>query len=309
MNTVFSNNLKKFRQQKNYTQEQVAEILGVSTHTISRWERNTTLPDVTILPQIAKLYCVTIDDFFKESSIAYENYAQRLASIYESTREPEDFIRADIEFKKLIKKGEYSTEDLRTYGILHHFMMQYSKDKAIDLFNRVLEKGPDVNTEVFWKTKNQKMLLYSQIGKSKENINSSLEKIDNGSEIVEEWRCLIEAYRFDGDEKNAYEWFLKAIKKFPDDSLLYTLGGDACRKLGRYNEALIYWDKAIELDNGYMDAKYSKANYYEEIGEHNKCYALCLEIIEDLKAAGLDIEAAAEEKRAEEFYKNVILND
>lgn len=309
MNTVFSNNLKKFRQQKNYTQEQIAEILGVSTHTISRWECNTTLPDVTLLPQIAKLYCVTIDDFFKESSIAYENYAQRLASIYESTREPEDFIRADIEFKKLIKKGKYSTEDLRIYGTLHHFMMQYSKDKAIDLFNRVLEKGPDVSAEVFWKTKNQKMLLYSQIGKSKENIASSFEKIDNGSEIVEEWRCLIEAYRFDGDEKNAYEWFLKAIKKFPNDSLLYTLGGDTCRKLGRYDEALLYWDKAIEVDSSYLDAKYSKANYYEEIGEHNKCYALCLEIIEDLKEAGLDIEAAAEEKRAEEFYKNVILND
>ena len=309
MNTVFSNNLKKFRQQKNYTQEQVAEILGVSTHTISRWECNTTLPDVTLLPQIAKLYCVTIDDFFKESSIAYENYAQRLASIYESTREPEDFIRADIEFKKLIKKGQYSTEDLRTYGILHHFMMQYSKDKAIDLFNRVLEKGPDVSAEVFWKTKNQKMLLYSQIGKSKENIVSSFEKIDKGSEIVEEWRCIIEAYRFDGDEKNAYEWFLKAIKKFPNDALLYTLGGDTCRKLGRYDEALLYWDKAIEIDSSYLDAKYSKANYYEEIGEHNKCYALCLEIIEDLKEAGLDIEAAAEEKRAEEFYKNVILND
>ena len=126
MNTVFSNNLKKFRNQKNYTQEQVAEILGVSTHTISRWECNTTLPDVTILPQIAKLYCVTIDDFFKESSIAYKNYAQRLASVYEETRKPEDFICADNEFKKLIKNGVHSTEDLWTYGTLHHFMMQYS---------------------------------------------------------------------------------------------------------------------------------------------------------------------------------------
>ena len=47
MNNIFSNNLKKFRQQKNYTQEQVAEVLGVSSHTVSRWECNTTLPDVT----------------------------------------------------------------------------------------------------------------------------------------------------------------------------------------------------------------------------------------------------------------------
>lgn len=307
MNKIFSNNLKKFRQQKNYTQEQVAEVLGVSAHTVSRWECNTTLPDVTILPEIAKLYCVTIDDFFKESSVAYENYAQRLASIYESTREPEDFIRADNEFKKLIKKGEYSTEDLRQYGILHHFMMQYSKDKAIDLFNKVLEKGPNANMEVFWKTKNQKMVLYSQIGKSKESIKSFLKRIDNGSEFVEEWRYLILAYSFDGDYKKAYEWFLKAIKKFPNDALLYTLGGDVCRKLERKDEALLYWDKAIELDDSYLDAKYSKANYLEEIGEFNKCYTVCLEIIEDLEKAGLDIEAASEKKRAEEFYKNIVL--
>ena len=309
MNNIFSKNIKKFRQQKNYTQEQVADILGVSAHTVSRWECNTTLPDITLLPQIAKLYCVTIDDFFKESSIAYENYAQRLASIYESTREPEDFIRADIEFKKILKKETYSTEDLRQYGILHHFMMQYSIDKALELFDRVLEKGPNSDDEVFWKTKNQKMILQCQIGKSKEIINSSLKQIEKNSEIIEEWRFLIIAYSLNGDDTNAYEWFLKSTKKFPTDALLYTLGGDVCRKLGKYNEAVLYWDKAIELDSSCLDAKYSKANYYEAIGEHNKCYALCLEIIENLEKAGLDVEAKAEKKRAEDFYKNVILNN
>lgn len=309
MNNIFSKNIKKFRQQKNYTQEQVADILGVSAHTVSRWECNTTLPDITLLPQLAKLYCVTIDDFFKESSIAYENYAQRLASIYESTREPEDFIRADIEFKKILKKETYSTEDLRQYGILHHFMMQYSIDKALELFDRVLEKGPNSDDEVFWKTKNQKMILQCQIGKGKEIINSSLKQIEKNSENIEEWRFLILAYSFNGDNTNAYEWFLKSTKKFPTDALLYTLGGDVCRKLGKYNEAVLYWDKAIELDSSCLDAKYSKANYYEATGEHNKYYALCLEIIENLEKAGLDVEAKAEKKRAEDFYKNVILNN
>ena len=92
MDTIFSDNLKKFRQQKNLTQEQAAEILNVSVQTISRWECNTTSPDVAMLPQIAKLYCVTIDDLFKETAVAYENYAQRLAAVYEATRRPEDFI-------------------------------------------------------------------------------------------------------------------------------------------------------------------------------------------------------------------------
>lgn len=100
MDMVFSDNLKKFRQQKNLTQEQAAEILNVSVHTVSRWECNTTSPDIAILPQIAKLYCVTIDDLFRKTAVVYENYAQRLAVVYEATHKPEDFISADFEFKK-----------------------------------------------------------------------------------------------------------------------------------------------------------------------------------------------------------------
>lgn len=196
MNMVFSNNLKKLRQQKRLTQEQVAEVLNVSAHTVSRWECNTTLPDVTILPKIAELYCVTMDDFFKKTSVAYENYAQRLAAIYESTREPQDFISADLEFKKIIKKGNVSTEDLRIYGILHHYMMQYCIDKAIDLFNKVIDRGKHINEDIFWRTKHQKMLLYSQIGKGQESVDSTLKIIKEGSEDSEDWICLIAVYRY-----------------------------------------------------------------------------------------------------------------
>ena len=302
MNSIFANNLKKLRLQKKLTQEQVAEFLGVGSQKISRWECNTTYPDVMLLPEIAKLYCVTVDDLFKANSSAYENYAQRLASIYETTRTPEDFIYADNEFKKLIKSGEYSTEDLRTYGTLHHFMMQYSINKAIDLFDKVIDKGADINPDVFWKTKTQKMLLYSQIGKSKESIELSLKNIQNGSNDIIDWRCLIQSYIFDSDINNAYDYFLKATKKFPNDSIIYTLGGNICKKLGKIDKALLYWDKAIELDSTCLDAKYSKIDYYAEIGDREKCKKLSLEIVEELKKMGLDIEAEAEEKR----LKNLI---
>ena len=111
--TVFSKNLKRFRVAKNMTQEQAAEALGVSTQTVSRWECNTTLPDVTILPKIAALYCVTIDDLYRESSVAYDNYAQRLGCVFEASLKPEDFLRADMEYRKLLRSENYTTEDLR----------------------------------------------------------------------------------------------------------------------------------------------------------------------------------------------------
>lgn len=305
MNDTFSHNLKKLRLQKKLTQEQVAELLGVTSQTVSRWECNTTQPDVMLLPEIAKLYCVTVDDLFNANSSAYKNYAQRLASVYETTRKPEDFIYADSEFKKLIKKGEYSTDDLWTYGTLHHFMMRYCLSKAIDLFNAVIEKEADVNSEVFWKTKTQKMLLYSEIGKSKTSIQSSLEKIKNGSNDIIDWRCLIQAYIFDNDYKNAYTYFQKAIKKFDSDTMIYTLGGNICKELGKDEQALSYWDRAIEIDNSCLEAKYSKINYCAQIGNIEKCKEISLDIVEKLEKIGLTIEAEAEENRLKDLINGI----
>lgn len=290
MNTVFSNNLKKFRQQKNLTQEQAAEMLNVSPHTVSRWECNTTLPDVPMLPQIAKLYCVTIDDLFKETSVAYENYAQRLASVYESTRRPEDFIAADYEFQKLLKSESYSTEDLRIYGILHHYMMRYCMNRAIDLFDKVIGQGKDAGENTFWRTKHQKMLLYSQIGKGQESIDAAQQIINEGSEDPEDWICLIAAYKYSGNKEKAYEWFSKALPEFPDKAALYIFGGDVCKDLKKYDEAFKCWRKALELDSEMDDARYSMGFCYEELGEYDKAYDIWLAIARDLEKDGYEVE-------------------
>ena len=102
-NRIFVDNLKKYRLNKNLTQEKAAESLGVNSQTVSRWECGTTLPDVLMLPEIARLYGVTVDDLYKQTSFGYENYAQRLSSVYENSRDPVDFMRCREEFLKLIK--------------------------------------------------------------------------------------------------------------------------------------------------------------------------------------------------------------
>lgn len=52
--------LKQLRREKGITQEQLAEILGVSGRTVSRWETGTNLPDLSILIQISEYYDVEI---------------------------------------------------------------------------------------------------------------------------------------------------------------------------------------------------------------------------------------------------------
>ena len=102
-----------------------------------------------MLPQIAKLYCVTINDLYKETSIAYENYAHRLGCIYEATHKLEDFLSADIEYKKLLSTGTATLEDYRMYGILHQIMLKYCIDKARSLFEHVLKQEPSKNAEAW----------------------------------------------------------------------------------------------------------------------------------------------------------------
>lgn len=217
MKAIFSNNLMRFRIAKNYTQEQVAEVLGVSAQTVSRWECNITLPDVAMLPDIARLYCVTIDDFYQETSVAYDNYAQRLLGVYEASRNPEDFVRADFEFKKLINSNLHTTRDIRLYGALHLDMMQYCSKKAEKIFDEILEQGITDDENVYWQTKRQKLYFYTQIGRGEEGIRKQLAIIETGSKNVHEWECLVAAYFWNKQYQKAFEWFGKAIKAFPEE--------------------------------------------------------------------------------------------
>ena len=50
-----SENIKKFRKEKEITQEQFAEMLGVSCQSVSRWESGICYPDIELLPTIAKI--------------------------------------------------------------------------------------------------------------------------------------------------------------------------------------------------------------------------------------------------------------
>lgn len=306
MNNIFPDNLKKLRLQKNLTQEQVAEILGVSAQTVSRWERSITCPDIMLLPEIAKLYCVTVDDLFKENPSAYDNLFQRLACVYEKTKQPEDFIRADMEFKNMIKTAECSLEDVRVYALIHQFMMGYCKNKARDLYNEALEKGKNSPDKSYWLTKYAKANFSVITGCADEFIAEQTETVNRNPDNADELCVLIRTMYYAKRYSEGYELFTKAKRKFTHTGNLYLVGGDVCNKLERYEEAFENWDKAISLNDGFsLDGKYSKANCYEQLGEYQKAYNIRLEIIKELKENGYDIEAVSEEKRAQACLEKI----
>jgi transcriptional regulator with XRE-family HTH domain len=52
--------LKELRKEKNITQEQLAEKMGVSRRTVSRWETGSNMPDIDILMDISDFYEVDL---------------------------------------------------------------------------------------------------------------------------------------------------------------------------------------------------------------------------------------------------------
>ena len=289
---VFCDNLKRFRIARNMTQEQAAEALGVSTQTVSRWECNTTLPDVMILPRIAELYCVTVDDLYKKTSVAYENYAQRLFSVFEADPDPDNFIRAEMEFRKLLRSGEYSMNDLRTYGILYQFMMHYCRDKARLLFDRVIDNGPEKNTDTYWFTRRQKVALLGQAGLNRENIDEYLPLVKADSNEVQEWICLIQAYSQDNRNEDAWVLVQGAMERFPENASLHVHAGDLLRTMKRYDEAFVHWRRALELEPKWLDAAYSMGFCYEELGRFDKAYEIWRGVVEELERRGFEAELA-----------------
>lgn len=77
---MFSDNLLYLRNIKGLSQEQVAEAVGISRQSYSKWEQGDTFPDIDKCDKLAKFYGVTIDSLIhadeknrqnKDSTCAY----------------------------------------------------------------------------------------------------------------------------------------------------------------------------------------------------------------------------------------------
>lgn len=73
--------IKALRLRAGITQEMLAEELGVSFQTISKWENGICAPDIMMLPKLSVYFGVTIDELF---DLTAEQKLRRISSILQS---------------------------------------------------------------------------------------------------------------------------------------------------------------------------------------------------------------------------------
>ena len=108
MTIYISENIKRLRLSNDLTQEALAQILGVSFQSISKWERGESYPDITLLPLISDFFKVSIDELMGINKAQDEEELDALLKEYDGLRWD-----VDRKWKTLDKLREKYPTDFR----------------------------------------------------------------------------------------------------------------------------------------------------------------------------------------------------
>ncbi len=62
MSTTLGKRIAALRREKGLKQDELAEKLGISAQAVSKWENDLTCPDISLLPSLAKILGVSVDE-------------------------------------------------------------------------------------------------------------------------------------------------------------------------------------------------------------------------------------------------------
>ncbi len=107
MNIEIANRLQKLRKEKGYSQEQLADALGISRQAVSKWERAESSPDTDNLICLAKLYGISLDELLSTDQ-----------SIEEIKQEQEEKGKEETENADAKKEGDHVQISLKGIDVL-----------------------------------------------------------------------------------------------------------------------------------------------------------------------------------------------
>lgn len=172
-------NIKKFRNQRDITQEKLAEIINVSISAVSQWESNKTLPDISTIIMLANYFQVSTDELLginsKRSEKIIANYCTEVNKLFQ--------VHQYEEALKLMRKAntEYPGNDILRYNLAWalrgNIRTHYNYlDEAITIYQKILENSKDTLLRI----KVERDLVYSYATKGDtESLKKALKYASN----------------------------------------------------------------------------------------------------------------------------------
>ena len=150
-------NIKRLRQNKGVTQEHLGDALGISSQAVSKWENESALPDIFLLPKLADYFGISIDELmgYKLNALTYKeqfikfmlgNGILQLGEFDLKHGQKKKYYLDTEKFTtnaQISKIGEYFTDCIRENGLefdvimgLAYHGVAFSTATACSLFNK-----------------------------------------------------------------------------------------------------------------------------------------------------------------------------
>lgn len=138
-----ANKIKQLRSKAGMTQEQLASSLGISAQSVSKWENSVTMPDITLLPQLAIQLGVSIDELFDLTVDQRLRRIERRLDLEEDL--PSDvFKEYEVFLTDQLREGENKGNILSLLAGLYHHRMVADSLKVSKYAREAIMLSPEV---------------------------------------------------------------------------------------------------------------------------------------------------------------------
>ena len=144
MYLMIAEKIKKYRKERDMTQDALAQVLGVSPQSVSKWECGDGYPDITLLPSIANYFEITIDELIGNDEISaredvQKNFFQVLGKI-----PPDEQLQLSLKYYKKYPRN-FRVATMLMYRITreHRDKLDEYRPMLHDICDRVLKECTD----------------------------------------------------------------------------------------------------------------------------------------------------------------------
>lgn len=239
-------NIKKYRKEKHFTQEQLSEAVGVTVGTVSKWENGNCIPDISMIMELADLFEISVDVL-----VGYDAPLKKAPEIIERIQnhyKKHEMDEAIMECSKALAKYPNNFELLMLAATIRYVLWYETheeplRDQAKELFQKAQVNIPDDGE----KNRNEFAILHylANLEKNEKKKIELLEAINIRAIFDAE---IGEVYRDSKNNRKAFEYFSNG---------LYLRSLDVINVTGRWIGPLI--------DEGNLDKALSLLLYSEHI--------------------------------------------
>lgn len=137
-----SEKIKALRKSRGLSQNALAQYLGVSFQTVSKWETGVTMPDIALIPAIAAFFHVSTDELFGFNPLEME---ERVMAVCRATWPDRDTDPAKVE--KILREAlkQYPGNDILLANLLYVIRTPDRYDEVVKLCKIIIESTPNAD--------------------------------------------------------------------------------------------------------------------------------------------------------------------